>query len=72
MLRKSLLLILVVVLGVGLGVAVFTQENEVPAIPGITAEDTHPDGCVNCHAVALDVENPPAGGVTVKTGKKSP
>ncbi len=57
MLRKSLPLILIaaLALGVGAGVAVFTQENEVPAIPGITAADEKPNGCVSCHNERPDI-----------------
>ncbi len=51
MLRKSLPFVLMValLLGVGAGVAVFTQEQQVPQIPGITATDETPNGCVSCH-----------------------
>jgi cytochrome c551/c552 len=57
MLRKSLPLILIaaVALGVSVGVAVFTQESEVPAIPGITTADEKPDGCVSCHKERPDI-----------------
>jgi hypothetical protein len=57
MLRKSLPLILIVAvaLGVGVGVVVFTQESEVPAIPGITTTDEKPDGCVSCHKERPDI-----------------
>lgn len=36
-------------MAVGIGFTVFTQQAQVPQIPGITAEDTHPNGCVDCH-----------------------
>ena len=54
MLRKTLTwsLALAVLLAVGTGIAVYTQEEGVPAIPGVTAEDTHPNGCVDCHRKA--------------------
>ena len=48
----ALSLVLALVLAVGTGIAVYTQEEEVPAIPGITSEDTHPNGCVDCHRLA--------------------
>ncbi len=48
----ALSLVLALVLAVGTGIAVYTQEEEVPAIPGITSEDGHPNGCVDCHRVA--------------------
>ena len=44
------------VLAFGVGITVLTQEEEVPAIPGITAEDDHPNGCVNCHRERPDIE----------------
>lgn len=54
MLRKSLAwgLVLAAMLAIGSGIAVYTQEEDVPAIPGVTAEDTHPNGCVDCHRKA--------------------
>lgn len=58
MLRKSIVFAVVaaLALAVGTGIAVFTQEEEVPAIPGITAEDTHPNGCVDCHRERPDID----------------
>lgn len=38
----------------GIGLTVFTQQAQVPQIPGITAEDTHPNGCVDCHKQGND------------------
>ncbi|OGF56243.1 MAG: hypothetical protein A2Z21_02915 [Candidatus Fraserbacteria bacterium RBG_16_55_9] len=51
MLKKSLpfMLMVALLLGVGAGVTVFTQQAQVPQIPGITATDERPNGCVNCH-----------------------
>jgi len=43
------------VLAFGVGITVLTQEEEVPAIPGITVEDDHPNGCVNCHRERPDI-----------------
>ncbi|MFB6286001.1 MAG: hypothetical protein ABEK03_05420 [Candidatus Bipolaricaulia bacterium] len=48
----ALSLVLALVLAIGSGIAVYTQEEEVPAIPGITSKDSHPNGCVDCHRVA--------------------
>ena len=55
--KRNLLLIsiIAVALGVGAGIAVFTQEQEVPAIPGITAPDEKPNGCVDCHRERPDI-----------------
>ena len=52
--RKKIMRLVVVVsliLAVGSMVAAFSQgkEAEMPSIPGITVEDTRPDGCVDCH-----------------------
>jgi len=60
MVRKSLIfgLVVALVIGIGLGFAVFTAEEEVPQIPGITAEDTWPNGCVNCHKGVGDPAEP--------------
>ena len=54
MIRKSLTwsLVLGLLLAIGSGIAVYTQEGDVAAIPGVTAEDTHPNGCVDCHRLA--------------------
>lgn len=54
MFKKGLALsmVLALVLAIGTGIAVYTQEEEVPAIPGITADDTHPNGCIDCHRLA--------------------
>ncbi|GEM_PF-1350313 len=46
---------LVVAFAFGVGTTVLTQEEEVPAIPGITVEDDHPNGCVNCHRERPDI-----------------
>lgn len=43
------------VVAFGVGITVLTQEEEVPAIPGITAEDDTPNGCVNCHRERPDI-----------------
>jgi len=57
MFKKGLTLILAAVLtvGVGVGIAVFTQETELPEIPGITITDDHPNGCVDCHRDRPDI-----------------
>lgn len=46
-----LIVVLSLILAVGGMFAVFSQgkEAEVPGIPGITVEDTRPNGCVDCH-----------------------
>jgi hypothetical protein len=56
MLRKSLTwsLVVALILAVGTGLAVYTQEESVPAIPDITVDDPHPNGCVDCHRRAGD------------------
>ncbi|MFB6286000.1 MAG: hypothetical protein ABEK03_05415 [Candidatus Bipolaricaulia bacterium] len=56
MLRKSLTCsaVLGLILAIGMGLVVHTQDTEIPAIPGITAEDTHPNGCVDCHRTTED------------------
>jgi cytochrome c553 len=55
--KRNVLLIstIVLALGVGAGIAVFTEEQEVPAIPGITAPDEKPNGCVSCHRERPDI-----------------
>lgn len=47
---------LALALAVGSGIAVFTQEDEVPAIPGVTVKDEHPNGCVDCHRKRPDID----------------
>ncbi len=56
MLRKSLTwsAVLGLILAIGTSLAVHTQNTEIPAIPGITAEDAHPNGCVDCHRMTAD------------------
>ncbi len=51
--KRAIHLIVVVslILAVGSMFAAFSQgkEAEIPRIPGITVEDTRPNGCVDCH-----------------------
>ncbi len=46
-----LIVVLSLILAVGGMFAIFSQgkEGEMPNIPGITVEDTRPNGCVDCH-----------------------
>jgi len=56
MTKRVSIFALIAALALGSGIAVFTQEEaELPEIPGITVEDTHPLGCVDCHKPRPDI-----------------
>ncbi|WP_324715946.1 hypothetical protein U7230_11310 [Carboxydochorda subterranea] len=47
--RAVLAVIVIGVLLTSVVAAMAAEQPKVPAIPGITAEDTHPNGCTDCH-----------------------
>ena len=51
---KGIVVSLLVVVFIAVGAIVFTWAQEMPKLSGVTVEDAHPNGCVDCHKVADD------------------
>ena len=51
---KGIVLSLTIVAFAFAGAIAITWAQDTPALSGITAEDTHPNGCVGCHQITDD------------------